>query len=52
VLDVELAELAARADYWTTDAAYRALLAGARVDDDHQMSEPASLDMGGAGGGH
>jgi cobalt-zinc-cadmium efflux system outer membrane protein len=53
VLDVELAELSARADYWTTDAAYRALLAGARVDDDHRMREPASLEMGGAaGGGH
>jgi cobalt-zinc-cadmium efflux system outer membrane protein len=32
VLDVELAELDARIDYWTTDAAYRALLAGARVE--------------------
>jgi outer membrane protein, heavy metal efflux system len=55
VLDVELAELAARADYWTTDAAYRALLAGARVDDEHNMSQPASLDsmsMGGDDGGH
>jgi cobalt-zinc-cadmium efflux system outer membrane protein len=53
VLDVELAELAARADYWTTDAAYRALLAGARVDDKHRSSEGARLDMGDdAGGGH
>jgi cobalt-zinc-cadmium efflux system outer membrane protein len=53
VLDVELAELAARADYWTTDAAYRALLAGARVGADGRMSEPTSLDMGdNAGGGH
>jgi outer membrane protein TolC len=52
VLDVELAELAARAEYWTTDAAYRALLAGARVE--HRMSTAGSLDMGDGdtGGGH
>lgn len=55
VLDVELAELAARADYWTTDAAYRALLAGARVE--HDMSTGASLESSGmgaadTGGGH
>jgi cobalt-zinc-cadmium efflux system outer membrane protein len=55
VLDVELAELAARADYWTTDAAYRALLAGARVE--HGMStasSPGSLGMDGGDteGGH
>lgn len=56
VLDVELAELDARADYWTADAAYRALLAGARVGE-HAMpsrGDRTTLDAGmdEAGGGH
>jgi len=43
LLEVELAELAARATYWTTHAAYEALVAGVRVDVDRRR-EPRSLD--------
>jgi cobalt-zinc-cadmium efflux system outer membrane protein len=55
VLDVELAELSARADYWTTAAAYTALLAGARVDKRGHENQANSLEPmsgGEVGGGH
>lgn len=47
VLDVELAELDARADYWTAHAGYQALLAGAHPQLDNQfdgLTRSTSLD--------
>jgi outer membrane protein TolC len=49
LLDVELAELGARADYWTTYAGYQALLAGAhpQIETSNMTSlEPASQTRG------
>lgn len=45
LLDVQLAELEARADYWVADAALQALLAGARPQLETNM-RGTSLDMG------
>jgi cobalt-zinc-cadmium efflux system outer membrane protein len=52
LLDVELAELEARADYWVADAALEALLAGVRPELEGTSSHTSSLDMSQSKGGH
>jgi cobalt-zinc-cadmium efflux system outer membrane protein len=53
LLDVQLAELEARADYWVADAALVALLAGVRPELEATSSQTSSLEMGAsAQGGH
>jgi cobalt-zinc-cadmium efflux system outer membrane protein len=53
LLDVQLAELEARADYWIADAALEALLAGVRPELEGTTSHTSSLDMSSQSkGGH
>jgi cobalt-zinc-cadmium efflux system outer membrane protein len=53
LLDVQLAELEARADYWIADAALAALLAGVRPELEGTTSHTSSLEMGNQSkGGH
>jgi outer membrane protein, heavy metal efflux system len=50
LLDVQLAELEARAEYWIAEAALEALLAGVRPQLD--TISTGTLDAGRARGGH